>query len=346
MINFTTGPVSILPGVRNALCQPELSHRSPAFRELLFRITEDIIAATSVHEVYILPGSGTLANEMMLVQIARSGGDGLIVSNGEFGERLVQQANRSGLHFEVLAEQWGNSVNVLDIKKALLRKKIKWILLCHCESSSGIINPLYEIAELAKGHGCEVYVDCMTTFGTTELCLANIAMATASSGKGIGAIAGLSIIFCNKEILRADNCPLYLDLHFAKSNGGIPFTLSSNLLLALYEGIQSNLNKSRWSQLDEFSEIIYDQLHPLNIIPFGTAQSRIFTVDLKDISAVDFAANCFSKGFLFSYQSSYLVKRNWLQLALLGNFVYHDILNMLSVFKDVYSGFKTARAAE
>ncbi len=101
MINFTTGPVAILPAVTQALTSEPLSHRSQACQNLYQSTTAAICEKMHARNTYIMTGSGTLANEVMIAQISQLGKHGLILSNGEFGNRLIEQARRQQVSFDV-----------------------------------------------------------------------------------------------------------------------------------------------------------------------------------------------------------------------------------------------------
>jgi len=98
-INLSTGPVHISPEVQKAVCNPALSHRSKEFIQLFDNTTELLCRTFTVQQAYIMSGSGTLANEVMLHQIKMLDAKGLILSNGEFGSRLIHQAERIALNF-------------------------------------------------------------------------------------------------------------------------------------------------------------------------------------------------------------------------------------------------------
>jgi aspartate aminotransferase-like enzyme len=200
MIYLTTGPVTIIPEVMTAFAELPLSHRSQEFKDMYARLTGKISDKLGVKETYILTGSGTLANEIMIGQIGTRKEHGLILSNGEFGERLINQANRQQLDFETLVLDKGSIFDLHQIAGILSVGAVKWLLFCHCESSSGIINPFDEIIELCRKYGCAVYVDCMSTFANRPLNLEYVAMGTASSGKAVGGIAGLALVFCNAPV--------------------------------------------------------------------------------------------------------------------------------------------------
>src|SRR5262245_38572311 len=98
-VNLTTGPVAVTPEVQNAFSESPVSHRSAAFKQLFCETTELLCENLQVKDAFLLTGSGTLANEAMLQEIKYLRGKGLILSNGEFGSRLIEQSRRNSLDF-------------------------------------------------------------------------------------------------------------------------------------------------------------------------------------------------------------------------------------------------------
>jgi len=152
-------------------------------------------------KTYLLTGSGTAANEAMIWQIKLLQGKGLILSNGEFGSRLIEQASRTSLQFIGHKYICGQPFDLCEIENNIHQNGVRWMLFCHCETSTGVVNNLDNISELCRRNGCLCFVDCMSTAGAQPPDLSGIAMATASSGKGLASIPGLAIIFSNIEMI-------------------------------------------------------------------------------------------------------------------------------------------------
>ena len=92
MLNFLPGPVDIAPVVQAAMAAPAVWHRSKDFLHLYAQTKEKLLQLAQSRHVCLLQGSGTLANAVITQEIKKLGTRGLIVSNGEFGSRLIQQA--------------------------------------------------------------------------------------------------------------------------------------------------------------------------------------------------------------------------------------------------------------
>jgi len=175
----------------------------------------------------------------------------------------------------------------------------------------------------------------MSSFATQSLDLSGVAIATASSGKGAAAVPGLALIFANIDIAPCRHTPIYIDLHHAQKNDGIPFTLSSILLSALHKSLQKILSPTHWNQLNIFSEIIYHRLSSLGLIPFATPQSRVFTIVPAGPDASSITHQLSHVGIQLSYQSQYLLERNWLQLAVFGNYTLAEIHQALDSLVEI-----------
>jgi aspartate aminotransferase-like enzyme len=317
-VNLSTGPVGITRQVQNAFAEGPLSHRSAGFRDLYDETTAFLSKSFNVQDTYLLTGSGTLANDVMLQEIKCLGGKGLILSNGEFGDRLIMQANRNGLDFLKHRLQWGQSFSLDGIEKMITDHSVKWLLCCHCETSTGMIIDLQRLTELASNHHCQCFVDCMSTLGTMPLDLSGVAMATASSGKGLASIPGLAVVLSNIEPANKVACPVYLDLNHYKTSRGIPFTISSNLLKALYISTRQKLRDEQYQMIAEYRKIFFNLLGDLSLVPFSNEHTGVFTI-VPPESMLPQLINHFRKHRLeISYESDYLKKHGWCQLATFG----------------------------
>ena len=333
VVNLSTGPVAISPKVMNAFKELPISHRSVAFKKL-YRKTIDLLnAAFHVKQTFLLTGSGTLANEVMLQEIKHLHAKGLILSNGEFGERLVEQARRNNLNFIKNEIDWGKPFNTDEIKEMILSKSVKWILFSHCETSTGVMNDLDELAGLGESCNCLVFVDCMSTVGTMPLNLSKVAMATASSGKGLASVPGLAIIFSNIELSVKKESPVYLDLTHYSINAGIPFTLSSNLVKALYVSIFQKLRPDHYELIRTYGEQFFKILNDQGFVPFSDANTKVFTIVTSGKRKSDFYRYMKQKNILLSNESGYLTTRGWCQLATLGYYTERQLRFVLSSLK-------------
>jgi len=325
MINLSTGPVGILPNVMDALFELPVSHRSPDFQNFTSKAAELFCSELKVKRTYFLTGSGTLGNEVMIQQAKLNNRKGIILINGEFGRRLAEQATLANAEYIKSSIEWGDEFDINEVEQLIITENIGWIMFCHNETSAGLLNPLAQLGEISKKHRLKAYVDCMSSVGTMPIDLSNITMATASSGKGQGSVAGIALVFSNELALPTNTIPRYLDIGVYEQKNGVPFTIASNLLKALGVGAQNNINTNHWDKLDKFSDIIFDALAPLGVIPFAKRGTRVFNIVPKNMKSTELEERLLALGIILSCRSEYLISRNWIQLALFGHYSEEEI---------------------
>lgn len=107
-VSLLPGPVEIASGVTSALHAPALYHRDPGFDVLMKRVRDKLCELTQASHVVLMSGSGTLANDAVAAQLAAGNASGIVLSNGEFGERLADHARRWRLNFRAVGSPWGS----------------------------------------------------------------------------------------------------------------------------------------------------------------------------------------------------------------------------------------------
>ena len=119
LANYMPGPVDVHKEVKRAFERGPVSHRSDLFMAD-FRSTKRMLCElTGAKNVEILVGSGSLANDAVCGQIKLLDRPGMILSNGEFGDRLVDQATRQGLQFEVYRKNWGEPFDYAELESMI-----------------------------------------------------------------------------------------------------------------------------------------------------------------------------------------------------------------------------------
>src|SRR5882724_1332515 len=143
LASYLPGPVDVHAEVRKAFEKGPVSHRSNAFATD-FRATQRLLCElVGANRVEILLGSGSLANDAVGAQISLLQESGIILSNGEFGERLIDHATRLGLQFEAIQVEWGEPFDFTAVRQQAKRSgKARWLWGVHCETSTGIVNDL------------------------------------------------------------------------------------------------------------------------------------------------------------------------------------------------------------
>ncbi|MCG3176691.1 MAG: 2-aminoethylphosphonate--pyruvate transaminase [Candidatus Omnitrophica bacterium] len=244
MLLLNPGPVNVTAGVRRALAGPDICHREEEFYSLLRAVRSKLTAvfdASHTHEAVVLAGSGTLAVEAMMASYAAAGGRILVLSNGVYGERLIEMLAVRKRPHTVLRSPLGTFPGLEDIESALRRdRSIRAVALVHHETSTGQLNPLPAVARLARRLGRHVLVDAVSSLGAEPVDLGLVDLTAGSAGKCLHAYPGAAFVLVRRDLVpllrskRPDS--IYLDLGAvleAERSGHPPFTPAVQLLYAL-----------------------------------------------------------------------------------------------------------------
>lgn len=335
-VSFLPGPVAMADAVQAAFAAPPISHRSAAYAQCYAETAEMLCGLTAAEHVQLMTGTGTLANDAVAAQLSLEPGTGLVLSNGEFGERLEDHARRFRLAHRVLRTPWGKPLDYAAIKAAVAgAERPAWLWLVHCETSTGVLNDLPRVAALCAEQGIRLCVDCISSLGTVPVVLDTAAFATGVSGKGFAAYPGLCVVFHRDALApQPDHLPRYLDLGYYAAHGGVPFTASSNLLAAFHTALRRLEPAVRYAHIAAESAALRDALAGRGIpvlAPPAHAAPAVLTLPLpKALNAQDVALRLEADGFAVSAHSAYLVARNWLQICLMGETGQPDRVGLLA----------------
>lgn len=335
-VNYLPGPVNIPHAVMAAMSQPMTSHRSGQFLADVARLQSRMCASVGARYMEFLFGSGTLGNEAVAAQLACSRSHGLVLVNGEFGQRLVDKARRWQLSFDPFTTAWGEIFDLDAIGARLAEDPaIKWLWCVHSETSTGILNDLAGLAALCETHDVKLCVDCISSQGVVKLDLSKVYLATSTSGKALGAVTGLALVYYNEPLESApDHLPSYLDLGSYRQAKGIPFTINTNLIYALAVALDT-FGERTYTTMAEDGKQLRAALRQLGLqvlAPEAVASPAVTTIVLPPaLSSVAVGDKLAAHGFLLSYQSRYLVERNWIQICLMGDYRTDALPGLLRV---------------
>lgn len=325
------GPVALSPRVVEGFHSVPISHRSQQFIELYqetrTRLSELMCGLQSV----ILCGSGTLANDAVAanLHVAFGRAGGLIIANGEFGERLLRQATCAGLKYRELRLGWGDKWSFKAIEQEIYERRPAWIWVVHLETSTGVLNDLQRLTELAGVHGVPVAADCVSSLGAVDLDGAAHGMFVASgvSGKALGSYAGLAFVFLSQqaiELLQGKMiCPTF-DLIAAVRSAGPVSTLPSPLVLAACEALRENYvgragRRMRYRHYEELGRWARGKIREAGLVPLAAEEDAAPTITTFPMPSQGFVQECLRAGFRIAHESDYLKAREWGQIATMGN---------------------------
>jgi serine---pyruvate transaminase len=168
---MTAGPTPIPPAVSQAMAEPVLYHRAPAFVEVYARCLERLKGVFQTeNDVLVFAASGSGAMESAVANLTRPGEPALVASCGKFGERWVELA--SGFGAEVVHHDagWGNRVEPADLERVLGENPgTELVFTTLSETSTGVVNDIQALTEVAHAAGALIAVDAVSGLGAVPI---------------------------------------------------------------------------------------------------------------------------------------------------------------------------------
>jgi len=351
-VNFLPGPVAIRREVRRAFEQAPESHRADAFMKDFQSVKKILCELTKARSVELMLGSGTLANDVIGGQLSMLPGRGLVLSNGEFGSRLVDQARRFGLNFDTLEFTWGQAFDLGALRRAFESgKPPTWLWCTHCETSTSVLNDLNALKSLCAEFDVRLALDCISSIGTLPVDLTGVYLASCSSGKGLRSYPGVSMVFYHHDLsVHPGKLPRYIDLGYYADQGGVPFTFSSNLLHALHAAVKRVDWEKRFMDIAGYSHWLRDQLTEIGLQLVGTqtkTSPAVVTIALpQEMNSTKIGDLIQESGYLISCNSEYLRKKNWIQICFMGECTHEKVVSLHNAINRVCFRKKHVDAAK
>jgi len=249
------GPVPLSADVREAMSEPMVSHRSAAFEavyeraqhglEYVFeRSTPDEEVTSEGGEALILNGTATMGMEAAVANLVDEDDELVAVVNGKFGRRFKRIAER---HCEVTPVEfdWGDPVD-LDAVAEAVTDETAVVTVVHNETSTGLLNPVKEIGEIAAANDTRFVVDGVTSIGGDEFRMDdwNVDIAVTDGQKALAAPPGVSALYVAegaRDAIDGEGAPFYedLDWHHRKADQHqTPFTSAVPLFRGLAVAVE------------------------------------------------------------------------------------------------------------
>jgi aspartate aminotransferase-like enzyme len=247
----------------------------------------------------------------------------------------LDHGRRFGLKFEAGEFPWGQPFDLRAVRRLLERSPApRWLWCTHCETSSGVLNDLARLKDLCSEFQVKLCVDCISSIGTTPVDLTGVYLASCASGKGLRAYPGMAMVFYHHDPAPAPRLPRYLDLGYYLSQQGIPFTFSSNLLHALHAAIKRVDWTERFTELNELSQWLRGRLREMGFQLVGSntvTLPAVVTIALPEkLNSVTVGEMVQESGYLLSYNSDYLRRKNWIQICLMGECAKQKLVSLLN----------------
>jgi alanine-glyoxylate transaminase/serine-glyoxylate transaminase/serine-pyruvate transaminase len=230
-----------------SMAAPVLSHLDPDFVPMLDEVRaslQRVFRADGNALTIATSGTGTSAMEAAVANAVADGSRGIVIVTGYFGDRLAQIFQRYGSKVRRIDVEWGRAVDPQRLRDELKKEGADVIGMVHAETSTGVRNPVKELAAVAREHGALTIVDMVTSLGGQEVDLAGwgVDIAYSCTQKCIGAPSGLAPIAVSGPA-RARLVPcrsFYLDLKLLEDywvGRKYHHTMSSTLIYSLREAL-------------------------------------------------------------------------------------------------------------
>jgi alanine-glyoxylate transaminase/serine-glyoxylate transaminase/serine-pyruvate transaminase len=278
------GPSPVHPRVLEAMALPVVGHLDPKFLEIMDQNMAMLREVFRTNNRLALPmsGTGSAGMETCFVNLVEPGDSVLIGVNGVFGTRMVDVAQRCGAQVDTVEAEWGTALDAQKFKAALAQKKYKLVAIVHAETSTGVLQPLDDIAKLVRDSGPLFLVDTVTSLGGAPVSVDEIGIDACYSGtqKCLGCPPGLSPVTCSEravEVLRHRKTKVqswYLDLSMIEKYWGservyhhtapvsMNYALHEALRLVLEEGLAAS-----WKRHRQVHEAFVREMRKLELEP-------------------------------------------------------------------------------
>lgn len=251
---FTPGPLTTSATVKSAMLH-DAGSRDAAFiakvRDIRKRLLALGGAASTIdggdYECVLMQGSGTFAIESVISSVIPHQGKLLVLVNGAYGRRIAQMARVHGIATETMETAENRTISPDAVAERLSASSaITHVAVVHCETTTGILNPIEEIGAQVKQHGAAYIVDSMSSFGAipVDLAAAYIDFLVSSANKCIEGVPGFAFVLARHDRLleakgqaRTLSLDLYAQWAGLESDGQFRFTPPTHALLAFHQAL-------------------------------------------------------------------------------------------------------------
>ena len=195
------GPSMADPRVLRAMSTPLLGQFDPEFTAIMNDVMDlsRFAFQTTNTRTFPVPGTGRAGLEAALTSLIEPGDRVVVAECGRFGLLLIEIAERCGAEVTVVRGEWGRLIDPAAIEAALKAGKTKLVAVVHGETSTGILQPLADLARAAHDHGALLVADCVVTLGGCEVAVDrwDVDVATAGTQKCLSCPSGLAPVTYN-----------------------------------------------------------------------------------------------------------------------------------------------------
>jgi len=314
---LTPGPLTTRASTKHAMLTDHCTW-DEEYKAITRSVVDDItqISANEDYATVLLQGSGSYAVEAMINCLVPPKEKILFLVNGDYGKRMLAIAKDSRRNYEFLSFDMTGPIEIESVNDRLdTDQEISTVIFVHCETTTGVLNPLGEIVRLAKSRGKRVFIDAMSSFAAYEIDMPglDIDALAASSNKCLEGLPGLSFVIAKRTLIEESegtSLSHCLDLYdqyqgLYQGGGKFRFTSPTNILLALRQAIDEYkkegglpARKARYMKNHEVLTQGLDKLGIRAIVPPKSQSYIITTFDLGRFEFPEFYEALKAKNFI------------------------------------------------
>lgn len=296
MMLLNPGPVNVSDRVRQALMRPDICHRESEFSNLLHGIQAKLLkafvpGAENEYAAVVITGSGTAAVESAMMSAIPHGKRMLIINNGVYGERLSRMIGLYRLGVSELKYEWTVRPDPERLRLALRQHpEVHGVAMVHHETTTGLLNPVKEIAEVVDSQNRVFIVDAVSALGGESIDIAgsHMYMVAGTAGKCIQGFPGVSFVLVRKGFLERMRAypkrSWYLHLtHYVddQGEGVVPFTPAVQIYYAFDEALNELLEEGVSKRIQRYKKmamLIRERMSKMGIKPVLTPDRQSNTI--------------------------------------------------------------------
>lgn len=354
---LTPGPLSTSGTVREAMLQDWCTWDKDYNEGVVSPIRKGLLALAGLDEReytdVLLQGSGTYCVEATIGATVRPTDKLLILSNGAYGERMARIADYYGIHYVLVSLRETELVTGEVAREALeAHPDVTHLSMVHSETTTGLLNPIEEVAEVIRGRGITFIVDAMSSFGGIPIDIKGLGIdfLVSSANKCIQGVPGFGFIIARKDKLMATKGnarSLSLDIYaqwetMERGHGKWRFTSPTHVVRAFYQAMKE-LNdeggiSARYERYRRNHRTLVDGMRSLGfetLLP-DEAQGPIITSFLYPSADFDFASfyeRLKAKGFVI-YPGK-ISHADTFRIGNIGDVFPEDMEALIRVIKEI-----------
>ena len=254
-ILLTPGPLTTSLATKTAMLR-DWGSWDASFNTITAEVRQQLLTIANAHDSHVcvpMQGSGTFSIEAAINTLLPRDGHMLILINGAYGKRMAKIVSMMGRKVSVFETPDDISATAADVDRLLSNDhSITHVGVIHCETSTGILNPLREIAEVVARHQRSLILDAMSSFGALEIDAEKIPFDAliAASGKCIEGPPGMGFVLVRKSVLEkceGNSTSLALDLYdqwaYMEKTTQWRFTPPTHIVAAFHQALSQFISE-------------------------------------------------------------------------------------------------------